>query len=108
LQLLGGIWMIQTVPAVMLGLFTRWFDDVALLIGWAVGMVMGTWMAASVNFGPAYVLHLPASLGGWVLPGYSALYALIANLVVTVVLTVVLQRVRGEPRDATMASDYVT
>jgi SSS family solute:Na+ symporter len=103
LQLLGGIWMIQTVPAVMLGLFTRWFDDVALLIGWAVGMAMGTWMAASVNFGPAYVLHL----GGWVLPGYSALYSLIANLVVTVVLTVVLQRVRGEPRDATMASDYV-
>ena len=37
LQLLGGIWIIQTLPAVMLGAYTRWFNDWALLIGWAVG-----------------------------------------------------------------------
>src|SRR6185312_12355072 len=35
LQLLGGIWIIQTLPAVMLGVYTRWFNDWALLIGWA-------------------------------------------------------------------------
>ncbi|MDE2333052.1 MAG: sodium:solute symporter [Rhodospirillales bacterium] len=102
-QLLGGIWMIQTVPAVMLGVFTRWFDDLALLIGWAVGMVMGTWMAAAMHFGPAYVVHI----AGWALPGYTALFSLIANLAVTIVLTLVLRTMRGEPRDATLASDYV-
>jgi solute:Na+ symporter, SSS family len=104
LQLLGGIWMIQTVPAVMLGVFTRWFDDIALLIGWAVGMLLGTSMAAAMKFAPAYVLHI----AGWALPGYTALYSLIANLAVAIVLTLVLQRMRGEPRDATMASDYVS
>src|SRR5665213_1787224 len=45
LQLLGGIWIIQTFPAVILGLYTRWFDDWALLVGWAVGTALGTWMA---------------------------------------------------------------
>src|SRR5262249_1063860 len=37
LQLLGGIWIIQTVPAVLLGVYTRWFNDWALLVGWAAG-----------------------------------------------------------------------
>ncbi len=37
LQLLGGILIIQTLPAVMLGVYTRWFNDWALLVGWAVG-----------------------------------------------------------------------
>ena len=36
LQLLGGILIIQTLPSVMLGVFTRWFDPWALLLGWAV------------------------------------------------------------------------
>jgi SSS family solute:Na+ symporter len=42
LQLLGGILIIQTLPAVMLGVYTRWFNDWALLLGWAVGMATGT------------------------------------------------------------------
>ena len=41
LQLLGGIWIIQTLPAVMLGVYTRWFNAWALLIGWVVGIVCG-------------------------------------------------------------------
>jgi len=41
LQLLGGIWIIQTLPAVMLGVYTRWFNDWALLIGWLVGDYRG-------------------------------------------------------------------
>ena len=31
LQLLGGILIIQTLPSVMLGVYTRWFNDWALL-----------------------------------------------------------------------------
>ena len=41
-QLLGGIWILQTFPAVVFGLYTRWFHRWALLAGWAVGMVYGT------------------------------------------------------------------
>ena len=38
LQLLGGVWMIQIFPALVLGLFTRWFSGWALFVGWAVGI----------------------------------------------------------------------
>ena len=45
LQLLGGMWMAQVFPAVIFGLYTRWFSGWALLAGWATGMVLGTWLA---------------------------------------------------------------
>src|SRR5690606_23820686 len=44
LQLLGGIWMCQTLPAVVIALYTRWFSPFALVAGWAAGMVSGTVM----------------------------------------------------------------
>jgi len=37
LQLLGGIWISQTIPAVIVGLYTRWLNPWALIIGWAAG-----------------------------------------------------------------------
>src|ERR1700754_4389053 len=49
LQLLGGIWICQTVPAVLLALYVR-LDPRALLAGWAVGVGMGTWMEWSLGF----------------------------------------------------------
>ncbi|RYE82276.1 MAG: sodium:solute symporter, partial [Hyphomicrobiales bacterium] len=42
LQLLGGIWILQTLPSIVVGLYTRWLHRYALLAGWAVGMVWGT------------------------------------------------------------------
>jgi len=47
-QLLGGIWILQTFPALVGGLFTRWFHRWALIGGWAVGMVYGTVAAYGV------------------------------------------------------------
>ena len=47
-QLLGGIWILQTFPAIVFGLYTRWFHRWALLAGWAVGMVYGTLAAYGV------------------------------------------------------------
>ena len=59
LQLLGGIWIIQTLPAVLLGLYTRWLNPWALLCGWAAGIATGTWMAAQLNFAKSiYALHI--------------------------------------------------
>jgi SSS family solute:Na+ symporter len=104
LQLLGGIWIIQTLPAIMGGAYTRWFDDWALLLGWAVGTIAGTWMAFSVNLTPTY----PLSIGGFAMPGYGALYAVILNLIVAVVLTPVFKAMRGGAvhADETLPSDY--
>jgi SSS family solute:Na+ symporter len=104
LQLLGGIWIIQTLPSVMLGAYTRWPNDWALLLGWAVGIVAGTSMAIAANLTPTYVLHI----GGWALPGYTALYTVILNLVVVVVLTPIFNAMSARPTafDETVASDY--
>ena len=104
LQLLGGVWIIQTLPSVIIGLYTSWLNQWALLVGWASGMVVGTWMAASVNFAAAYPLHL----GGLTVPGYIAFWALLLNLAVTVVLTVVFNAIgAAQPRDETSAADYI-
>ena len=43
LQLLGGIWIIQLLPPILLGLYSRGFNALALLIGWAVGTAIGTY-----------------------------------------------------------------
>ncbi len=83
LQLLGGVWIIQILPTVVIGLYTRWLHRWALLIGWAVGMIAGTGMAVAQNFSSVY----PLNVFGTVIPGYAALYAFILNLVVSVVLT---------------------
>jgi SSS family solute:Na+ symporter len=104
LQLLGGIWIIQTLPVVMLGAYTRWFNAWALLIGWAVGTVAGTAMAVAVNLTPTY----PLSLAGYSFPGYAAFYTVVLNLLVAIVLTPVFNAMSAQrtPADETVAADY--
>ncbi|HWA69911.1 MAG TPA: sodium:solute symporter [Rhizomicrobium sp.] len=104
LQLLGGIWICQTVPAVLLALYVR-LDPRALLAGWAAGVGLGTWMVASLGFkSSTYPLHI----AGWTIPCYAAVSALAVNLVLSVVLTWVLKATTGmQTTDSTMAEDYV-
>jgi solute:Na+ symporter, SSS family len=104
LQLLGGIWISQTIPAVIIGLYTRWLNPRALLVGWAVGLIAGTGMAASTYFQSAV---FPLQLDGLTIPGYAALYALALNLFVSVILSPLLNRLpatRGS--DETTSWDY--
>jgi SSS family solute:Na+ symporter len=104
LQLLGGVWILQTLPAIIIGLYTRWLHRAALLAGWAVGMVTGTLMAASQTFKtPVYNLDFI----GIHFSAYQAVFALLANLVVTIVLTVLL-RAAGwrDDADETRSDDY--
>ncbi|MBF9234142.1 monocarboxylate uptake permease MctP [Microvirga alba] len=104
LQLLGGIWISQTIPAVIVSLYSAWLNPWALLIGWAVGIVTGTWMAASQGFQSAVV---PFSLDGLTIPGYAALYALGLNFAVSIVLSLVLNPIRAtRGTDQTVAADY--
>jgi solute:Na+ symporter, SSS family len=104
LQLLGGIWIIQTLPPVMLGAYTRWFNSWALLAGWAVGTFAGTWMAIEVKLTNTYPLHV----GDHTFPGYSAVYSVILNLLVVVVLTPVFNALAANKTrvDQTVAADY--
>jgi solute:Na+ symporter, SSS family len=104
LQLLGGIWIIQIVPAVILGAYTSWFNGWALLVGWAAGTVVGTAMAVAVNLTPSY----PLQVAGHVFPGYTALYTLILNIMLVVVLTPLFNALsaRRIPLDVTVSADY--
>ena len=87
-QLLGGLWMIQVLPSVILGLYLRMLNGWALLIGWAVGTGVGTWMASTTSF---KVAVFTVSLFGVGYPGYIAIWALLANVVVSVALSVLLK-----------------
>jgi SSS family solute:Na+ symporter len=79
LQLLGGIWILQTFPAVALGLFTGWWHRSALLAGWAAGMVVGTVLAVLGGFTSVVAIG-PVLL-------YVAVVALAVNLAVAAMLT---------------------
>jgi solute:Na+ symporter, SSS family len=104
LQLLGGIWIIQTLPAVMLGAYTRWFNSWALLVGWAVGTFAGTAMAISTKLTTTF----PLVIGSHTFPGYTAIYTVILNLVIAMILTPLFNAAGASrvPLDATVATDY--
>lgn len=109
-QLLGGIWILQTFPAVVLGLYTRWLHRWALLAGWAVGMVYGTWQAWNVANPRAGINHFGGSLAEMPVIGqlgYIAMTAFVINLLVAAVLTLVLRAVKApEGTDETIRGDY--
>jgi SSS family solute:Na+ symporter len=109
LQLLGGVWMVQIFPAVIFGLFMRWFTGTALLIGWAVGMIVGT----ALSWGPtAWVAVHPLA---WDIPligkldlglgfgVYNGLVAVIANIIVAAAVSAAWRR---QGVDETKAADY--
>ncbi len=115
LQLLGGIWILQTLPAIVIGLYTRWFHRHALLIGWAVGMAWGTIAAYNTPAVGDPGSHFGGSVAPLEVLGidlsdnliYFGLTALVLNLIVSVALTVVF-RATGvdEGIDDTRPSDY--
>ena len=105
MQLLGGIWMAQLFPAVIVGVFTRWLHPWALLAGWAAGMASGTGMAWALGLkGSVYPLHF----AGGTYAMYAAVPALALNLVVSAGLTVVFRMLGvGMGTDVTDAAAYV-
>jgi len=111
-QLLGGIWILQTFPAIVFGLYTRWFHRWALLAGWAVGMVYGTIAAYNVvkptpDGGEQHFAGSVALIPGLAQLGYIALTSFAINVIVGVVLTFVLSALKtpaGE--DSTIKGDY--
>ncbi|MGA7196598.1 MAG: sodium:solute symporter family protein [Roseiarcus sp.] len=109
LQLLGGVWMVQIFPAMILGLYTRWFSGPALLIGWAVGMVVGTASAwGEKAWTPVHALKWDIPLVGTIDSGlgfaaYNGLTAVLANVVVAFLLSLL---IRPNAPDETSPTDY--
>jgi SSS family solute:Na+ symporter len=95
LQLLGGIWILQTFPAIVAGLYTRWFHRWALLLGWAAAMVYGTIQAYRVPVPGQANTHFGGStapiLGHTI---YIAVTAFVINLVIAVVFSMIFRAFR--------------
>ncbi len=83
LQLLGGIWILQTLPALVFGLFSRWFRAPGLLAGWFVGFFGGTYLVWTNGLKPLHAINF----GGTTFTVYIGILALAANIVVAVVIT---------------------
>ena len=86
LQLLGGVWILQTFPAVVFGLFFGWYRAPALLIGWAVGLATGTTLAFMDGVKPVHTFVV----GDGHYTIYTGLFALAVNIVVGAVAQLVL------------------
>jgi solute:Na+ symporter, SSS family len=103
LQLLGGVWIAQTAPAVAIGLLTRWFDRRALLVGWAAGMALGTIVAINKSYVPTSIL----SIFGAHITAYTAIWALLLNLAIAGALTLAFRAFgAADDADETRPSDY--
>lgn len=104
LQLLGGVWIIQTFPAIVFGLYRTRLNSWALFVGWAVGMIVGTWMAYSTGtIKPVYAL----ALGDATYSVYIGILAGLLNIVIAIVLTQLFKVIGGsKDTDQTEAADY--
>ena len=109
LQLLGGVWMIQIFPAMIFGLYTRWFSGAALLIGWAVGMMIATALAYTPTaWVPVHALKWDIPFIGMIDTGldmavYNGITAVAANIFVAFLISLV---ARSSARDETSPADY--
>ena len=107
LQLLGGIWILQTFPAVVIGLYTRWFHRYALIAGWAVAMAYGTIQAYRTSSSvQSHFATSSAPVFGHIT--YIAIVALILNVAVTAVFTVIFRKAGVQDGwDETKPADYI-
>ena len=121
LQLIGGVIILQTLPAVAIALYTRWLHRWALLAGWVVGMGYGLYLLwlipnpanGRLHFGGSALTLDKLTVSGWhpfagsPVQIYVGFVALVVNLVVSVLATVALRAGHvGEGTDATHPADY--
>ncbi len=107
LQLLGGIWILQVFPVIVISLYTRWFHRFALLIGWAVAMLYGTIEAyLTPGNGQAHFGASTAPVFGHIT--YIAVTALVLNLILSVLFTLLFRAMRlPDGYDETRPADYL-
>lgn len=121
LQLIGGVLILQTLPAVAISLYTRWFHRWGLIAGWVVGIGWGLVMLYNIpnpatgkaHFGGSALKLGDLSIFGWhplsgsQLQIYVGFVALIANLLIAVIFTVIARQLKVfNGTDDTEAEDY--
>jgi SSS family solute:Na+ symporter len=122
LQLIGGVIILQTLPAVAIGLYTRWFHRWALIAGWAAGMLVAfitLYQIPQKKFGPGGAITIvKAHFGGNGYPLskfgfdtkatiYAGIVAILANLIVCAVGTLILRAAKvPDGVDATSPTEY--
>ncbi len=121
LQLIGGVLILQTLPAVALALYTRWFHRWGLIAGWVVGIGWGLIMLYGIpnpangkqHFGGSALSLGNLSLFGWhpfagsAVQIYVGFVALIGNLVIAAIVTVIARQMKVfNGTDDTNAEDY--
>ncbi|MGV9330351.1 monocarboxylate uptake permease MctP [Streptosporangium sandarakinum] len=114
LQLIGGVIILQTLPAVALGLYTRWFHRAGLIAGWIAGMAAGMIMLYNVSNPATGKMHFAGSafplerLGfDTKMTVYAGILALLINLAVAVIGTFVARGAKlREGNDITQPDHY--
>jgi solute:Na+ symporter, SSS family len=87
LQLLGGVWILQTFPALVFGLFWKRLQAPALLAGWFAGIAYGTWTAVADGLKPVHSLVI----AGDKFTLYTGLLALALNIAAALIVQVFLR-----------------
>jgi SSS family solute:Na+ symporter len=121
LQLIGGVIILQTLPAVAIALYTKWLHRWALIAGWAVGLAWGMILLYQIpnpatkreHFGGSALALDKLNIFGWqpfegsTVQVYVGFVALVANLLVAVIVTLII-RGRGVSNgtDETTGEDY--
>ena len=116
LQLLGGAIILQTLPSVMIGLYSRWLHRGALITGWAAGMIVSIWtFYVTPNVaekqphwgGTAFALsHLGLHTDVEIYIGF---VGVVVNLLVSYGVTTALKALKTrEGTDQTAPADYFT
>jgi solute:Na+ symporter, SSS family len=120
LQLIGGVIILQTLPAVAVGLYTSWLHRWGLVAGWLAGMGLGMWMLYQIPNVTTKHKHFGGSnfpLSKWFDPTtihldakttvYVGFVAVLANLVVAAIITLLLRLLRvPDGVDITKPDDY--
>jgi SSS family solute:Na+ symporter len=113
LQLIGGVIILQTLPSVALGLYTRRFHKTGLIAGWTAGMLAGLWMLYTVPNPATHHAHFGGSafnlshLGGPNVTIYAGFIAVIVNVIVAALGTTIARAAKlPDGVDATQGPDY--
>jgi solute:Na+ symporter, SSS family len=120
LQLIGGVIILQTLPAVAVGLYSAWLHRWGLVAGWLAGMGLGMWMLYQIPNPATNHQHFGGSnfpLSRWFDPTaihldpkttmYVGFIAVLVNLVVAVLVTLLCRALRAaDGVDATRPDDY--
>src|SRR3954470_12551680 len=118
LQLIGGVIILQTLPAVALGLYTRWLHRGGLAAGGGAGRAAGLLLVYNIPKlspdGTVARAHFGGSSFALSKFGfdtkvavYAGLLAVLVNLIVAVVVTFILRAMKvAEGVDGTAETDY--